>query len=129
MFLRLVVLSLVVTMSSIGAVTAFSPDNGDDIVVDGLFYSVQNANRPWGLQNPEPGTLRFELRPGDVWYQDSPIKERTEIAGETVYAAGKTSRSTTTSVSSPDPRTPVTGWSSDNSTPRTNSAPRSSRSN
>jgi hypothetical protein len=76
-------------MGSIGAVTAFSPYNGDDIVVDGLSYSVQNANRPWSFQNPEPGTLRFQLRPGDVWYQDSPSKERTEVAGKTVYAAGK----------------------------------------
>lgn len=86
---RLVCLSLMVMMSLVGAVTAFSPDNGDDIDVDGLSYSVQNADRPWSLQNPEPGTLRFELRPGDVWYQDSPIKERAEIAGETIYAAGK----------------------------------------
>ena len=76
-------------MSSIGSVHAFSPHNGDDIVVDGLSYSVQNANRPWSLQNPEPGTLRFELRPGDVWYHDAPDRERSEIAGETIYPAGK----------------------------------------
>jgi hypothetical protein len=89
MSLRLVFLGAVVAMSSIGAVTAFSPDNGDDIVADGLSYSVQNANRPWSLHNPEPGTLRFELRPGDVWYLDAPDKERTEIAGDTIYATGK----------------------------------------
>ncbi len=78
-----------VMMVSVGAAQAFSSYNGEDIDVDGLSYSVQNADRPWSLQDPEPGTLRFELRPGDVWWQDSPSKERTEIAGETVYAAGK----------------------------------------
>src|SRR5688572_1613140 len=86
---RLACLSLAVLMSSIGSVTAFSPRNGADIAVDGLPYYVQNADRPWSLQRPEPGTLRFELRPGDVWPQDEPIKERTEIAGDTVYAAGE----------------------------------------
>jgi hypothetical protein len=86
---RLTRLSLAVMMSSIGAATAFSPRNGGDVDVDGLPYYVQNANRPWSLESPEPGTLRFELRPGDVWSQDDPIKERTEIAGETVYAAGE----------------------------------------
>ena len=75
-------------LGSIGAVAAFSPENGADIDIDGLSYSVQNADRSWSLQNPEPGTLRFELRPGDVWPKDTPVKERTEIAGETVYAAG-----------------------------------------
>jgi hypothetical protein len=29
------------------------------------------------------------LRPGDVWSEDRSVKERTEIAGETVYAAGE----------------------------------------
>lgn len=76
-------------MDVIGSATSFSPHNGDDIVVDGLSYSVQTADRPWSVHNSAPGTLRFELRPGDVWYQDPPSKERTEIAGETIYAAGK----------------------------------------
>lgn len=78
-----------VMMISAGAAQPFSSYNGEEIDVDALSYSVQNANRPWSLQDPEPGTLRFELGPGDVWWQDSPGKERTEIAGETVYAAGK----------------------------------------
>jgi hypothetical protein len=81
-------LSLVAMMGSAGAVAAFSPENGADIDVDGLSYSVQNADRSWSLQNPDPGVLRFELRPGDVWNGDTSVKERTEIAGETIYAAG-----------------------------------------
>ena len=86
---RLACLSLAVMMISIGAVAAFSPRNGGDIVVDGLPFYIQNANRPWSLQRPEPGALRFELRPGDVWPEDGPVKERTEIAGETINAAGE----------------------------------------
>jgi Ca2+-binding RTX toxin-like protein len=82
-------LSWVVVMGITAGVSAFSPHNGDDITVDGLPYSVQNADRPWSIQNPEPGILRFELSPGDLWYQDPPTKERSEIAGDTVYAAGK----------------------------------------
>jgi hypothetical protein len=69
-------------------VSAFSPLSGDDVVIDGLSYSVQNANRPWSIQNPDPDTLRFEVRPGDVWFQDTVDKERSEIAGETLYAPG-----------------------------------------
>lgn len=70
-------------------VSAFSPNNGDDVVIDGLSYSVHNANRPWSIQNPDPETLTFELRPGDVWFQDTDDKERSEIAGETLYSPGE----------------------------------------
>lgn len=70
-----------------GAV-AFAPASGADIDLDGLSYSVQNADRPWSLAVAEPDRLRFELRPGDVWSGDTPVKERTEIAGATIYATG-----------------------------------------
>lgn len=82
-------LIFVTIVSVAAAVQAFAQNDGDDIEVGGLSFTVQTANRPWSIQNPHPGTLRFELRAGDVWYQDAPIKERTEIAGETVYAAGE----------------------------------------
>ncbi len=82
--------SLAATICLVGAAHALSPVDPDDIDVNGLSYSVQNAGRPWSLQSPEPGVLRFELRPGDVWRGDTPIKERTEIAGATKYAPGDT---------------------------------------
>ncbi|MCB1503136.1 MAG: heparin lyase I family protein [Bauldia sp.] len=66
-----------------------SLSNGDDILVDGLPYSVQNANRGWSLAQTGNGALRFELRHGDVWYQDTSSKERTEVRGEDFYTAGK----------------------------------------
>ncbi|MCB1503138.1 MAG: heparin lyase I family protein [Bauldia sp.] len=63
--------------------------DGDDIFVGLQAYSVQNANRAWNLTTPEPGTLRFELRAGDVWTQDASSRERTEIAGDAIYATSK----------------------------------------
>ena len=82
-----------VCIASIGLTTgvaAFSPESGSDIVVDGRPYSVQHANRPWSIQADESEALRFELRPGDAWRGDPPTKERTEIAGDTVYLPGET---------------------------------------
>lgn len=77
-------------MSSDGIVTAFSPHNGADIFVGGLPYHVQNADQPWSATNPDPHTLRFELRSGDVWDEDPSYKERSGVSGETFFAAGKT---------------------------------------
>jgi len=75
-------------MSIATAASAFAPMSGADIDIGGLSYSVQNADRPWNLAVAGPDELRFELRHGDVWSGDTPVKERTEIAGETIYAAG-----------------------------------------
>jgi len=63
--------------------------NDDEVQLGDQVYSVQNDNRPWSLTAPETDVLRFELRSGDVWYQDPENKERTEIAGETYLATGK----------------------------------------
>ena len=76
-------------MSTEGIVTDFSPHSGDQIFVDGMPYNVENANRPWSITNPEPDTLRFELRSGDTWEQDPSTKERSGIAGASFFAAGK----------------------------------------
>ena len=61
-------------MSTEGLVTSFSPHNDDRIYVDGMPYTVQNADRPWSISNPDPYTLRFELRPGDVWPERSVVQ-------------------------------------------------------
>ncbi|MCB1503137.1 MAG: heparin lyase I family protein [Bauldia sp.] len=60
--------------------------NGDDVSLGGWPYSVQNSNWSWSLTSPEAGTLRFEVRHGDVWYQDSGDRERSEIAGDMYFA-------------------------------------------
>jgi len=84
--------SLAVTVGLIGAAHAVSLQDGEDIDIDGSLYTVQTAGHPWSLQLNEPRVLRFELRQGDVWRQDAPVKERTEIAGTKVYDPGDTIR-------------------------------------
>ena len=69
-------------------VTSFSPHNGDQLLFDGMPYTVQNADRPWSISNPDPDTLRFELRSGDVWEHDASNRERSGISGG-FFAAGK----------------------------------------
>jgi len=76
-------------LSTDGLVTSFSPHNGDDIFVGGMPYHVQNADQPWSIANPDPSTLRFEIRSGDVWDEDPFYKERSGVSGESYFAAGK----------------------------------------
>lgn len=58
-------------------ITSFSGDDGAIIYVDNLPYYVENANQPWSLNLVDSQTLRFELRPGDIWRNTN----RTEIDG------------------------------------------------
>src|SRR5579875_3579418 len=67
---------------------ALSPDQ-NVLALNSGAYSVQNAGKPYSLTSPAPDTLRFELRPGDVWAAvDPPSKERSEIAGRTLFPQG-----------------------------------------
>jgi len=72
-----------------GAIGGFTSQNGSEFELAGAPYRTQNGNSPWAVSNPQADILRFELRPGDTWNEDPHSKERTEVAGETVYAAGK----------------------------------------
>jgi hypothetical protein len=62
----------------------------DAIKINGAPYTAHNGQRPWSLDARDSDTLRFEVRSGDQWVQDSTDKERSEIRGETVYADGDT---------------------------------------
>jgi hypothetical protein len=70
-------------------VTAFTPTSGEELFIDGLSYSVQNGNRPWSLKSPDDDILRFEVRSGDHWRYDPATRERSEVSGDALYAAGK----------------------------------------
>jgi hypothetical protein len=76
-------------MAASTRVTSFLPESGSHFFIGELEYGVQNANRPWSITNPGPYALRFELRPGDQWQHDPAGKERSEVSGESVYAAGE----------------------------------------
>lgn len=70
--------------------TANDPDV-DMMLVGGEDYLVQNANRSYSVTNPgaDDVTLRFEVRPGDVWTAVDPsTKNRSEIAGSIQYPMG-----------------------------------------
>jgi Polysaccharide lyase len=81
------------------AISQFSGTNGANILIDETGASVQNANQPWSLTEPDANTLGFSLHSGDVWSQAgggwndltmNNAAERSEIAvnGQNPYAAG-----------------------------------------
>jgi hypothetical protein len=76
-------------MVATGLVDGFGTANGSEFTLGGMPFHVQNGDVPWAISNPEDDILRFEVRAGDHWAQDPASKERSEIAGDTIYAAGK----------------------------------------
>lgn len=74
-------------------ITSFSPSNNGTIGVDGKNAQVETANKSWSITNPASDTLRFEVRPGDVWPNDASAgntSERSEVEMQQHYAADKT---------------------------------------
>ncbi|MBR1132241.1 heparin lyase I family protein [Bradyrhizobium iriomotense] len=65
-------------------ITSFTSTNDGTVTIDGSNYTVQNANQSYSLSEPDTNTLRFQLQSGDYWNGS----QRSEIAGNTVYAAG-----------------------------------------
>jgi hypothetical protein len=70
------------------------PSEGSDgsiMIISGIFARAQNANRSWSLNRPNAHTLRFEVRPGDLWVKENPTNkgvERSEVALARYYKAG-----------------------------------------
>lgn len=65
-----------------GLITAFNPapnnwGNPEAMVIDGQQFFVETAGRAWSLTKLDDYTIRFELRPGDVWNEDE--TSRSEI--------------------------------------------------
>ncbi len=65
--------------------TATTSQTANSVLVGGLPYMVQNAQRAYSFTSPSAGTLRFEVQSGDVWALDPASRERSEIAGVTQY--------------------------------------------
>src|SRR3954449_5422398 len=51
-------------------------------------YIMDSGNKPWSFVSPDNNLFRFELRPGDHWFNDPSNIARAEIAGLTQYAYG-----------------------------------------
>jgi Ca2+-binding RTX toxin-like protein len=69
-------------------VTGFSEESESWFKIDGVDYSTQNGNEAYSLALNDD-TFRFEVRADDFWKYGSTTSERSEIRGETVYAAGE----------------------------------------
>jgi hypothetical protein len=70
-------------------IAGFFPSNDAILLVDGVEYWVQDANRHWSLSVSEPQTLRFSVSPGDHWTEDADNSERSEICSSRLYAPGR----------------------------------------
>jgi Polysaccharide lyase len=75
--------------------TSFSGANGSRIMVGGIAASVQNANQPWSLTEPDANTLQFSVHSGDHWstsgwsdLTNDAGAERSEIEFSPTYAVG-----------------------------------------
>jgi hypothetical protein len=75
--------------TTVPGVTNFSGANGATISVGGELYSVENANKPYSLTNPDSQTLRFELHSYEYWCTSGYCDpyggwERSEIQGKNI---------------------------------------------
>src|SRR5579871_5082120 len=66
--------------------TDLSP--GTMLTLDGEQYMIQDAGSPWSIEMPDASTLRFEVQPGDVWYDDPSSKNRSEVAMQDTISDG-----------------------------------------
>jgi hypothetical protein len=76
-------------------IASFTGSNGGAFQIDGAAVGVQNANKTWSLSLPDDHTLRFELRPKDIWsnasWNDATQNngaERSEISYVSKFSAG-----------------------------------------
>ncbi|WP_375311178.1 heparin lyase I family protein [Bradyrhizobium sp. A5] len=89
------VASSAVTQTIAGAISNFSPLTdqwSSPISVGGMPYYAENANingnAPWAITQLDSHTIRFEVRPNDIWAGND--SHRSEISGGTVYSATST---------------------------------------
>lgn len=69
-------------MDTTGTITSFSSTPKTQFYIGGDNYSVHGAGASYSLTNPDPQTLRFEIRPGDHAWFDSSSVDRSEISGD-----------------------------------------------
>jgi hypothetical protein len=71
------------------SITSFSTTPRSSFQIDGANYQVQTAGQNHSLTNPDPQTLRFEVRPGDqAWYDSGHAVDRAEIENDIRIPAG-----------------------------------------
>jgi hypothetical protein len=69
-------------------ITSFSAKPNTRFLVGGDSYLVETAGKSYSLANPEPQTLRFEVRQGDNWLPyDGSYCDRSEIQNQSTGVA------------------------------------------
>ena len=62
--------------------------SSNELLLGGSTFLVQNASKSYSISSPGGSVLRFQVDPGDVWYQDPATKERSEIASTAQFSPG-----------------------------------------
>ncbi|MGY2908688.1 heparin lyase I family protein [Bradyrhizobium sp. URHC0002] len=76
----LAVISTACGMNTTGTITNFETTPGSKIIVGGDAYNIETAGKSYSMTNPDPQTLRFEVRKGENWApHDGSYCERSEI--------------------------------------------------
>lgn len=68
-----------------GTIVVLPSPNGDSTYA----FGVQTSDKPWSIETPAAGALRFEVKAGDRWPNDAPGRERSEIAAAAIYPPGE----------------------------------------
>lgn len=72
----------------VSPITSFSTTPKMRFQVGGDSYQVQTAGKSYSLTNPDPQTLRFEVRPGDRAWYDAGSVDRAEIENDARMPVG-----------------------------------------
>jgi hypothetical protein len=59
-------------LDTTGTITSFTSTPKTRFAIGGDMYEVDTAGKNYSVTNPDPQTLRFEIRPGDYAWFDSP---------------------------------------------------------
>jgi hypothetical protein len=70
------------------SITSFSTTPKMRFYIGGDSYQVQTAGKSYSLTNPDPKTLRFEVRPGDKAWYDAGAVDRAEIENDARMPVG-----------------------------------------
>ncbi|HEY2838135.1 MAG TPA: hypothetical protein VGJ26_03245, partial [Pirellulales bacterium] len=70
-------------MDTTGTITSFTSTPQTRFSIGGDIYEVDTAGKSYSLTNPDPQTLRFEIRPGDYAWFDSSNVNRAQIERST----------------------------------------------
>jgi hypothetical protein len=76
-------------LDTTGTITNFTTTPQSHFQIGGDGYEVQGAGQSWSLANPDPQTLRLQVRPGDqAWYDAGHAVDRDDVALDPTIPVG-----------------------------------------